>query len=85
MLRGVARRLKELVKSQDKEINSIPNGVFFLTFSLSKSPLLMAAICGNRASNRSVCVPFPTPGAPTRMMRAAFLSCLVDMLTNGAL
>jgi len=29
---------------------------------------------GNLCSRRSDCVPFPTPGAPTKMTRAAFLS-----------
>jgi hypothetical protein len=32
---------------------------------------------GNRLRSRSDCVPFPTPGAPTRMTRAAFLSRIV--------
>lgn len=60
----------------------LPRGVLRRTFSRSKSPELMEANCGKRASSLSDCVPFPTPGAPTRMIRAAFLNCLVgcDML-----
>ncbi len=33
--------------------------------------------CGNRLISRSDCVPFPTPGAPTRITRAARFSFLV--------
>jgi hypothetical protein len=33
---------------------------------------------GNRCSNRSDWVPFPTPGAPTKMTRAAFRSRMVE-------
>lgn len=42
----------------------------------------MDASSGNRVKRRSVWVPLPTPGAPTRIMRAAFLSCLdaIDIL-----
>lgn len=54
---------------------SIPREVLFRTFSRSKSPELIEASSGNLESNLSVWVPFPTPGAPTRMTRAALLSC----------
>lgn len=37
----------------------------------------MEASCGYLAINLSVWVPFPTPGAPMRIIRAAFLSCFV--------
>lgn len=50
---------------------SVPRGVRSLTFFLSKSPELMDDNWGKRLIKRSVCVPFPTPGAPTRMIRAA--------------
>lgn len=53
---------------------SIPKGVFLRTFSRRRSPELMEARSGNLVRSRSVCVPFPTPGAPIRMIRAAFLS-----------
>lgn len=60
----------------------VPSGVLFRTFSRNKSPELMDASSGNRVKRRSVWVPLPTPGAPTRIMRAAFLSCLdaIDIL-----
>lgn len=46
----------------------------------------MADNWGNRWSNRSACVPFPTPGAPTSIMRAAFDSffMLVFMIPSMA-
>ena len=34
----------------------------------------MAESSGKRFIRRSACVPFPTPGAPTKMIRAARLS-----------
>jgi hypothetical protein len=49
----------------------LPSGVRSLTFFLSKSPELMEESSGNFFIKRSVCVPLPTPGAPTNIMRAA--------------
>jgi len=40
----------------------------------------MAESWGNLWRSRSACVPFPTPGAPTRIIRAAFLSLLFIMV-----
>lgn len=54
-----------------------PSGVFLRTLSRKMSPELIDASCGNRERSLSVCVPFPTPGAPMRMMRAALVSCFV--------
>src|SRR5579862_5838515 len=48
-----------------------PSGVLARTFSRSRSPELMADSWGNFSKSRFVCVPLPTPGAPTRMIRAA--------------
>lgn len=48
-----------------------PSGVRSLTLCRSKSPELIDESCGNLCRSRSDCVPFPTPGAPTRMTRAA--------------
>lgn len=53
----------------------IPKGVLSLTFFLSKSPELMDDSWGNRFINRSVWVPLPTPGAPTKIILAALDSC----------
>lgn len=58
----------------------LPKAVFLRTLSRSKSPELIEASWGNLASSRSVWVPFPTPGAPMRIMRAAFLSRLVCVM-----
>jgi len=52
----------------------IPKGVWFLTLSRRRSPEDIAESWGNRWRSRSACVPFPTPGAPTRIMRAALRS-----------
>lgn len=60
---------------QNKLTIAIPNGVLLRTFSRKRSPELIDANWGNRARSLSVCVPFPTPGAPTRMTRAALESC----------
>ena len=43
----------------------------------------MADSWGNLFKRRSACVPFPTPGAPTNMMRAAFRSFIVVILMQG--
>jgi hypothetical protein len=50
---------------------NIPRGVRSLTFFLKRSPELIEDNSGKRFIRRSVCVPFPTPGAPTRMILAA--------------
>jgi hypothetical protein len=49
----------------------LPRGVRSLTFFLNKSPELIEASSGNFLMRRSVWVPLPTPGAPTRIIRAA--------------
>jgi hypothetical protein len=36
--------------------------------------------CGKRASNRSLWVPLPTPGAPKRITRAALFSLILGVL-----
>lgn len=54
-----------------------PRGVLFFTLSRSRSPVAIEASWGYRLISLSLCVPLPTPGAPTRMIRAAFFSCLV--------
>lgn len=54
----------------------LPRGVLFLTLLRSKSPVLMDASWGNRPNSRSLWVPLPTPGAPTRITLAALLSCI---------
>lgn len=59
-----------------------PRGVLLRTFSRRRSPELMEDNWGKRWIRRSVCVPFPTPGAPTRMIRAAFLSLFVEDMTK---
>lgn len=58
----------------------LPRGVRSLTFFLSKSPELMEERSVNFFIKRSVCVPLPTPGAPTRIRRAALESCGKAML-----
>lgn len=68
-----ARLLAFLRSCYSGEYASAPRGVLFFTLSRSKSPELIAESWGKRWRSRSACVPFPTPGAPTRMMRAAFL------------
>lgn len=57
-------------------IENAPRGVWFLTLLRSRSPELIVESCGKRWSNRSACVPFPTPGAPTRIIRAALESLI---------
>lgn len=57
-----------------KGTKRVPAGVRSLTFFLSRSPELSCSISGNCCIKRSLCVPLPTPGAPTRMIRAAFAS-----------
>ena len=52
----------------------VPSGVWFLTLSRRRSPELMAESWGKRWRSRSACVPFPTPGAPTRIILAALES-----------
>lgn len=54
----------------------LPRGVLSLTLSLNKSPVLIEANCGYLRMSRSVCVPFPTPGAPTKITRAASFNFL---------
>ena len=44
----------------------------------------MADSCGNRCMSRSACVPLPTPGAPTRITRAARLRRLVLLMFGSA-
>lgn len=56
---------------------SCPNGVLFRTALRSRSPELTAESWGNRFMRRSACVPLPTPGAPTRIIRAARLNSFV--------
>lgn len=62
-------------QGRKKRPNS-PRGVRFLTLLRKRSPELTDCSWGKRLSRRSLWVPFPTPGAPTRMMRAARLSCM---------
>lgn len=59
---------------------NVPSGVRSLTFFLSRSPELIEDTSGNFFIRRSVCVPLPTPGAPTRMMRAALVSAGTAMI-----
>lgn len=59
-----------------------PRGVRCLTLCRSRSPELIEDSCGNLCSSRSDCVPFPTPGAPTRITRAAFRKRIVWRLKN---
>jgi hypothetical protein len=54
----------------------LPSAVLFMTWSRRTSPVEIEESCGKRWISLSLCVPFPTPGAPTRMTRAAFLSFL---------
>jgi hypothetical protein len=54
-----------------------PRGVLSRTFLRRRSPELMDDSCGNLCIKRSVCVPFPTPGAPTSMILAALESAIV--------
>ena len=49
----------------------VPKGVLLRTLSRNKSPELIDDNSGNRFIKRSVCVPLPTPGAPTSIIRAA--------------
>lgn len=63
-------------QNADKEplkVINIPKAVLFRTLSLNRSPELIDASCWYLLINRSVCVPFPTPGAPTSIILAAFL------------
>lgn len=55
----------------------IPNGVLLRTAFLKRSPELRAESWGNLFMRRSACVPLPTPGAPTSMIRAARLNSFV--------
>jgi hypothetical protein len=64
-------------------VDCIPRGVRSLTFFLSRSPELIDASCGNFFIKRSVCVPFPTPGAPTRITRAALDNCGAAIVEAG--
>ncbi len=57
-----------------------PNLVLLRTALRKRSPELTAESWGKRCMRRSACVPFPTPGAPTRIMRAARLKSRVDMV-----
>ena len=56
---------------------AIPNGVLLRTAFLKRSPELRAESWGNLFMRRSACVPLPTPGAPTSMIRAARLNSFV--------
>lgn len=56
----------------------MPRGVWFLTLSRNRSPEEMAESWGNLFNNLSACVPFPTPGAPIKIMRAAFASLILN-------
>lgn len=58
-----------------------PRRVLSLTLSRNKSPVLMEANWGYRRMSRSLCVPLPTPGAPTNIIRAASLSFLLPLET----
>ena len=49
----------------------VPKGVLLRTLSRNKPPELIDDNSGNRFIKRSVCVPLPTPGAPTSIIRAA--------------
>ena len=51
-----------------------------MTLSRSRSPVAIEESCGNRFMSLSLCVPFPTPGAPTSMILAAFFSFLAVVL-----
>ena len=62
---------------------SCPNGVLFRTALRSRSPELTAESWGNRFMRRSACVPLPTPGAPTRIIRAARLNSFVAIDEGG--
>lgn len=57
-----------------------PSGVLFLTLSRRRSPVAIEHNCGKRFMSLSDCVPFPTPGAPTRMILAALFSFRVAAL-----
>ena len=52
-----------------------------MTCSRNTSPVAIEDNCGNLFINLSVCVPFPTPGAPTSMILAAFFNFLAAVLT----
>ena len=56
-----------------REESSIPNGVLLRTALRRRSPELTEESWGNLFIRRSACVPLPTPGAPTKMTRAARL------------
>ncbi len=60
--------------------NHLPRGVLCLTLCRRRSPELIDDNCGNRCRRRSDCVPFPTPGAPMRMTRAALRSRILREL-----
>lgn len=66
-----------LVASKHEGAQNIPSGVRSLTFFRNKSPELIEDNSGKRFIKRSVCVPLPTPGAPTRIIRAALASAMV--------
>ena len=61
----------------DRGKGVIPNGVLLRTAFLKRSPELSAESWGNLFMRRSACVPLPTPGAPTSMIRAARLNSFV--------
>ena len=60
----------------------MPNGVLLRTAFLKRSPELRAESWGNLFMRRSACVPLPTPGAPTSMIRAARLNSFVAIEPN---
>jgi hypothetical protein len=70
-------------RAAHKSVDDVPSGVRSLTFFLSRSPELIDESSENLFIKRSVCVPFPTPGAPTSMILAAFANLgaaiVVDM------
>ena len=63
-----------------KRVGHVPKGVLLRTALRKRSPELTADSCGNLCIRRSACVPLPTPGAPTSMIRAARLNSLVAIL-----
>lgn len=76
------RRSALFLKEAWNRLN-VPKEVLFRTLSRRRSPELIAESCGKRFIRRSACVPLPTPGAPTRIMRAALLNSLVG-IASGA-
>jgi hypothetical protein len=46
----------------------------FLTLSRNRSPVAIEESCGNFFMSLSLWVPFPTPGAPTSIILAAFFN-----------